>query len=68
MNDEFETLGGCHAKFENSASFVGAYEHDEVVKVEDSDGVAVSVEHVVVGDPVFAGACQDDRVHAVNLA
>jgi hypothetical protein len=26
------------------------------------------VEHVVVGDPVFAGAGQDDRVHVVNLA
>ena len=68
MNDEFDTLGGCHAKFESSAAFVGAYEHDEVVKVEDSDGVAVSVEHVVVGDPVFACAGQDDRVHLVNLA
>ena len=68
MNDELDTLGGCHADFERSAVFVGTDEHDEVVEVEDSDGVAVSVEHVVVGDPVFAGACQDDRVHAVNLA
>jgi hypothetical protein len=65
MNDEFDTLGGCHANFESSASFVGAYEHDEVVQVEDSDGVAISMEHV--GDPVFAGAGQDDRVRVVNL-
>ncbi len=68
MNDEFDTLGGCHAKFESSAAFVGADEHDGVVKAKDFDGAAVSVEHVVVGDPVFACAGQDDRVHVVNLA
>jgi hypothetical protein len=51
VNDELDTLGGCHADFERSAVLVGTDEHDEVVEVEDSDGVAVGVELVVVGDP-----------------
>ena len=48
--------------------FVGADQHDEIVEIEGSGRIAVGMEHVVVTDPVFAGARQDHRVHGINLA
>ena len=67
MNDELDTVSGRDAYFEESCCGIGADEHGEVVKFEDSDGVAVGMEHVVVVDPVFTGTVQNHRVHDINL-
>ena len=63
MNDELGALGCGGADLEESASPIGADQHGEFIELEDSYGIAVGVQHVVVGYPVLAGARQDDRVH-----
>lgn len=68
MRNELHAFTGDHAYLEEPSGFVGSDQHDEVVQLEDSDGVAIGVEHVSITDPVFAGACQDHRIHAINLA
>ena len=67
MNDELDAVSGSDTNFEEACCGIGADEHGEVVKFEDSDWVAVGVEHVVVVDPVFTGTMQNHRVHYVNL-
>ena len=68
MDDEIHTFTGRHAYLEEAPGVVGTDQHDEIVRIEDADRVAVGVEHVVVADPVFAGARQDHGVHGINLA
>ncbi len=68
MDDELDTFCRRDADLEHPPGLIGADQHDQVVDVEDPDRVALGVEHVVVGDPVFAGACQDHGIHAINLA
>jgi hypothetical protein len=66
MDNELDTFTGDHAYLEQTPSRIGADQHDEVVKHEDADGVAMSVNHVVVADPVFAGAREDYGVHVLS--
>ena len=69
MDDELDTFIADHAYLEQTPRRIGADQHDKIVKHEDADGVAMSMEHVVVADPVFAGTRQDYGVHvAINLA
>ena len=50
-----------HGPLEHPAAVVGADQHGGTVEVEDSNGVAVDVEHVVVGDPVLPSARARDE-------
>jgi len=59
MNDELDSVTDRDADFEHPAGDVGADQHGESIEVEDSDWVAVGVEHVGVGDPVLSSACQN---------
>jgi hypothetical protein len=54
VNDELDPLRLGDTDLPQSSSGVGADGHGEVAEVEHSDRVAVSVEHVVVGDLVLA--------------
>jgi hypothetical protein len=67
VDDELHAFSRRHSDLEQAPRLVGADQHDEIVEIEDSDWVAVGVEHVIVIDPVVAGACQDHGIHAVNL-
>jgi hypothetical protein len=42
-------------------------QHDEITDLEHTNRVTVSTEHVIVLDPVLAGARQHHRIHGVNL-
>lgn len=55
--------------FEQVACQVGADEHHHVVNFEGANRISVGMQHVVVRDPVFAGAPENDRiiVHQYNL-
>ena len=68
MNDEVDTFGAAHADLEELARTVGSDEHHEVVEPQDTDGVPVGVEDVVVVDTMFSGTGEDDRIHVVNLS
>jgi len=67
VNDEVDTFGAAHADLEELARTIGSDEHHEVVKPQDTDGVPVGVEDVVVVDSVLAGAGDDHRVHDINV-
>jgi hypothetical protein len=67
VDDEVDSFGCGDSDLEQASGFVGSDQHDEVVEIEDSDWVAVGVEHVIVKDPVFAGARQDHGIHEFNL-
>jgi hypothetical protein len=54
VNNELDPLGFSDADLEESGGGVRANEHGEVAEVEDSDRVALAVQHVVVGDLVLA--------------
>ena len=66
MNDELDAFTGGHADLEQTPRRIRADQHDEVFKHEDADGIAVSMEHVVVADPVFARTRQDYGVHMLS--
>ncbi len=48
VHDELESVTHRYPNFEQSATEVGADQHRQTVEVEDSNGVSVGVEHVVV--------------------
>jgi len=50
MDDELDTFTGDHAYLEQTPSRIGADQHDAIVKHDDADGVAMSMEHVVVAE------------------
>jgi hypothetical protein len=68
VDDELDAFACNHDNLEQAPCLVGTDQHDEIITLEDSDEVAVSVEHVNVTNPVFAGARQDHRVDSINLA
>lgn len=68
MDDEFDAVSSCHSDFEKSSCFISTDEHDEVIMVEYSDGVAVGVQHLMVGNPVLSGAIQNYGVHPLKLS
>ena len=68
MDDEVDSVRATDADLEELARLAGADEHDEVVELQDSRGVAVGVEDVLVVHVVFACAGQDHRFHVVNLS
>jgi hypothetical protein len=51
MNDELDAFTGGNAYLEQTRSHIGADQHDEIVMDEDSHGIAMSMEYVVVADP-----------------
>lgn len=67
MDDELDSAADRDSDFEHSAAAIGADQHGETVEVEDSNRVAVGVEHVVVGDPVLSSARQNHRIHFIKL-
>ena len=67
MHDELDSFTDRYPNFEQPATEVGTDEHRQAVEVEDSYGMSVGVEHVVIGDPVPSSACQHDRIHPVKL-
>ena len=67
MNNELDTLSCRHTDLEESGRLSGTDEHGEVVEVEYSDRVAISMQHVFVGDPMLACALEDDGVHPHQL-
>lgn len=68
MNDEVDSLGMAHTDLEELSRSARSDEHDEVVELHDSGGMAVGVKDVVVVDPVFACTGDDHRIHDVNLS
>jgi hypothetical protein len=66
MDNELDTFTCDHADLERTPSRIGADQHDKVVKHEDADGVAMSMKHVVVADPVFAGTREDYGVQVLS--
>jgi hypothetical protein len=66
MDDEVDAFGGCYADLEQASRTIRADQHREVVQLEHADWVAVGVEHVVIGNPVLPGACQDCRIHSIS--
>ena len=67
MNDELDSVTDRNPNFEHPAAVIGTDQHGEAVEVEDSDRVAVGVEHVGVGDPVLSSARQNHRIHSIKL-
>lgn len=56
MDDELHAFFCDDSDLGQAPGPVGADQHDETIEIEDSDWVAVGVEHVTVTDPLFAGA------------
>jgi hypothetical protein len=46
---------------------IGSNQHRQFIEVKYSNRVTVSVEHVIVGYPVLAGARQDDWFHLASI-
>ena len=67
MNDEVDSVCAGDTDFEQAAIRSGADEHGEIVEIEHSSRVSVSVEHVIVCDPVFACTVQDNGIHNHQL-
>lgn len=63
MHDELDSVAHRDTDLEHSAAVIGTDQHRQTVEVEDSDGVSVGVEHVVISDPVLSSACQNHRIH-----
>ena len=68
MDDEVDALAPRHSDLDESRRLVRPNQHDQVVKVEDPDRISVRVQHVVIGDPVFSCATQDNRIHGIKLS
>jgi len=66
MDDELDVVSGSQTYLEHSPGLVGTDEHRKLVELEDSDGVPIRVEHVVVGDPMPSSACQNDGIHLIQ--
>jgi hypothetical protein len=54
VNDELDPFSRHDTDFEKSRGMVRADKHGQIVDIEYSDGVAVSVEDVLIGDLVLA--------------
>jgi hypothetical protein len=63
VDDEVRPLGASHADLEELTGGTRPDQHGQVIKDEDADGMSVSVEHVVVSDPLSACARQDEWIH-----
>ena len=68
MNDEIDSFGVADADLGQLTGPTWSDEHDEIVEVQNSSGVSVGVENVVVLHSVAACAGDDHRVHRVNLS
>lgn len=67
MNDELHAVADGHTDLEQVTSVVGTYKHGQAVQVEDTDGMAIGVEHLDVGDPMLACTRKNDRIHAIKI-
>ena len=68
VNDEVDSDRGAHADLEELTGPTRSDEHDEVVELQDSHGVVVGVEDVVIVYAVLSCAGDDHRIHGVNLS
>ncbi len=68
VNDEVDALARAHTDLEESSGQVGADEHGEVVENQDTDGMLVGMDDVVVRRAVLTRAGEDDWIHAINLS
>lgn len=68
MNDEVDSVGVTHTDFEQLSGAARSDEHDEIVECQDSGRLAIGVEYVVVVDAVLSCACDDHRIHDINLS
>ncbi len=67
MDDELDSLTDRDADLEHPAAVIGADQHGETIEVEDSDRVAVGVEHVGIGHPVLSSTRQNHGIHPIKL-
>ncbi len=67
MNDELDTLTDNDTDLEQRRVDSSADQHGEIIDLEHSDGIAVGMEHVVIGDPVFPCASRITGSIPVNL-
>jgi len=67
VNDELDCVCRGDADLKQAAIDSSADEHAEIVEIEHSDWVAVGVKNVIVCDPVFACALQDNGIHEHQL-
>ncbi|MFP3881583.1 MAG: hypothetical protein ACLFWH_04595 [Actinomycetota bacterium] len=55
VNYELDVFGWCDSNLKKPSRPVGADEHDEVIELEDSNRISISVQHVVISDPMPMG-------------
>ena len=67
LDEELDAFTDGDSDLQESPGAIGADKQREVVEGEDSDGVAVGVEHVVVADPVFACTVEHDGIDLINV-
>jgi hypothetical protein len=53
VNDELDPFSRYDADFKESRGVVGTDEHRQVINFEHSDGVAVGVKDVIIGQPML---------------
>lgn len=67
MHHEVDGIGIRDADLNQPSRLIRTDEHGEVVEGEHSDRVPVSVQDVVVEDPVLSSTPENYRIHNVNL-
>lgn len=68
MDDELDSLSGAQTDFDQTRRPVRADQHCQIVQSEHPDRVLKSVKHVLIGNTMFSGAVEDDRIHDINLS
>ena len=70
MDDELDPFDRRQPDLDEAGCEVGTDQHDEVVvgEIDRSDRVAVSMEDVLVSDPVAASALDDHGIHAHQVS
>lgn len=67
MDNELDAFAFGDTDLEKMTVLICTDQHHETAKVEHSYWVSVGVQHVLVLDPVLAGAVQNHGIHTVKL-
>jgi hypothetical protein len=67
VDDELDSFGLGNTDLKETGFPISTNVHGEITKVEDSDRIAVGVQHVLIVNPVLAGASQDHGIHGIKL-
>jgi hypothetical protein len=67
MDDEVESIANRNPDLKQAPVLIGSDQHHDITEVEYSDWVPVSVQRILVSDPMFAGAVQNHGIHSVKL-